>query len=484
MFNKMKRRPHRRAMAAAAIAAINVAVISAVAASAVAAPIAAAPSGAQAALPATATFGATNDAYVAQNAPTTNYGAETTLTATAAPGARKIVYLSFRVDTVPAGATGITATLTLHRTTHHLPADVSAWTVPNAQWSEGTINYNNAPPLGSSLGTVHPDSSSSTVTFPASNVTAGSRVYAYALTTSVANDSARFWSKESTSGPYPTLTVQYTPPDPMWIGATVTTPDKSIQSFDAANSAIGPLRYRRCFDPNLPATFQESCARDDAAHGYHSFVSWKPPKGDFVGAANGAYDTAVIRWAKSVPATGVYATAFHEPENDMTGPQFVAMQCHLYQVVKTANPSIRWGSVYMAYWWDPARLPTIGGAAAWWVGSSCADFTGVDTYAANPTTLTSRSPFRGWYDFMLDKGTPMLIVEYGQGMVPFGTTPDPAKLAARAATINADAAWLRGQGVIKMWLYWDGTGKKGDWNLTDPASQKAWRDVAAAGRVS
>jgi hypothetical protein len=112
---------------------------------------------------------------------------------------------------VPAGASGVTATLKLNRTLHHLPANVSAWRVPTTSWSENSLNYNTAPPLGATLGTVYPTSTSSAVTFAASNVTGGSRFYAFALTTSVTNDTARFWSDESTSGPQPTLTVTYTP---------------------------------------------------------------------------------------------------------------------------------------------------------------------------------------------------------------------------------------------------------------------------------
>ncbi|MFN2502640.1 MAG: DNRLRE domain-containing protein [Acidimicrobiales bacterium] len=468
---RMKNRRHRLTLLGMVVCALGLVVVTTDAA--------------RAASVVTATFETTDDAHVAENAPSTNYGGGTVLTATGARGARKVIYLRFNVTGVPSGATGVSANLKLSRTAHHLPANVTGRKVVDTAWSESTVTYDNAPPLGGGLGTVYLDRTSSTVSFAATDVTGGSRVYSYALTTSVANDTARFWSGESGSGPRPTLTVRYTPPDPMWIGATVNRPDASVGSFDVANDTIGPLRYRRCFNPVLPKTFQDSCARHDAAHGYRSFVSWKPPGGDFVGAARGAYDTAVTEWARSVPPhSDVYATAFHEPENDMTGPQFVAMQCHLYRVVKAANPSIRWGPVYMSYWWEPGRLASKGGAGSWWVGSDCADFTGVDTYADKPAPLSGDSEFRGWYDYMLDKGEPMLIVEYGQYAVGDSEVPDPAKYAARARTIRTDAAWLRDQGVIRMWLYWDGAGEKGDWSLTDSGSQGAWREVAAGGRVS
>lgn len=244
-------------------------------------------------------------------------------------------------------------------------------------------------------------------------------------------------------------------------------------TFNTQNAFIGPLQFRRSFNSSLPATFQQSSAKDDAANGFHSFVSWKPPGGDYIGAAAGNYDAAVTAWAQSVPTTGVYATAFHEPENDMTGPQFVAMQRHLYTVVKAANPSIQWGPIYMSYWWQPTRLASIGGAAAWWVGSEYSDFTAVDNYSVNPLALKSDPEFMSWYNFMLDKGEPLIITEYGQYAIPPGGVADPAQQVKRATIIRADAQWITDQSKISMWLYWNGTGAQGDWSLTDADSRLA-----------
>ncbi len=245
------------------------------------------------------------------------------------------------------------------------------------------------------------------------------------------------------------------------------------------------MKFRRSFNTSLPASFAQSSAKDDARYGYRSFVSWKPPGGDYVGAAAGRYDAAVAAWARSVPRTGVYATTFHEPENDMSAAQFVAMHRRLYTVVKTANSTIQWGPVYMSYWWQPARLASIGGAEAWWVGSDRADFTAVDNYSTpNPVQLSNDPQFMTWYNAMLNKGKPMLITEYGQYSIRPGYSVDPAMQAKRAQTIAADAAWIKSQGRITMWLYWNGTGAQGNWTLTDAASRQAWKDVAAAGRQS
>ena len=211
-------------------------------------------------------------------------------------------------------------------------------------------------------------------------------------------------------------------------------------------------------------------------------MSWKPPGGDFRGAAAGRYDQEIRAWARSVPGTGVYATAFHEPENDMTSSQFVALQRHLYTVVKQANPTIHWGPVYMAYWWDPGHdRHYVGDPRAWWPGDEYADFAGLDWYSPDPTPMTQSPSFSNWYDVMVAGGKPLLITEYGQYAVRPGARPDPALEARRADAIRVDARWILTHAAIRMWMYWQGVGAQGDWRMQDQASRAAWRAVAASG---
>jgi hypothetical protein len=214
----------------------------------------------------------------------------------------------------------------------------------------------------------------------------------------------------------------------------------------------------------------------------HSFVSWKPPGHDYRAVAEGKFDEQVRAWARSVPRTGVFATAFHEPENNMTGPEFVALQRHLYRVVKAANPTIRWGPVYMAYWWDPEQPDHwIGDPEEWWPGEEFADFVAVDWYAVDPTPMTESRSFATWYRFAEPTGLPLFIAEYGQYMRRPGEGSDPAKARARAEAIRQDARWIRDHPRISMWIYWQGTDRNGDWRLHDEESRRAWREVAAAG---
>lgn len=256
---------------------------------------------------------------------------------------------------------------------------------------------------------------------------------------------------------------------------------KGTEAFLEARDALGPLSIHRTFDQVLPSSFEESSAASDPAAGVRSFVSWKPPGGDHAAVARGEYDEEVAAWARSLPG-GIHATAFHEPENDMTGAQFVAMQRHLYRVVKEANPEVRWGPVYMAYWWDPAKPEHyVGDPRAWWPGSGYADFAGLDWYGTEPRPMTSSPSFLHWYETMLPTGLPLLITEYGQYALRPGDDADPRLQQLRAEAIRADAAWIRDHPRIRMWMYWQDDGRQGDWRMTDEASQNAWRAVAEHG---
>jgi hypothetical protein len=274
--------------------------------------------------------------------------------------------------------------------------------------------------------------------------------------------------------------------DCLAVGAAVNAPGQvdgpDLELFSKADEVLGPLTVRRSFDTALPHGHWTSAASGDADAGIRSFVSWKPPHGDVPGTTAGRYDEEIAAWARSVPRTGVFATSFHEPENDMGAAEFVAFQRHVYGVVKSANPTIHWGPVYMAYWWDPATPSHwVGNPKAWWPGDGYADFAAVDWYAPDPRPMTTSPSFRTWYRVMARTGVPLYITEYGQYAVPSGQRSDPAKEQARAAAIREDAAWIADHPKIRMWIYWQATGIQGDWRLRDPAGRKAWREVAASG---
>jgi hypothetical protein len=270
------------------------------------------------------------------------------------------------------------------------------------------------------------------------------------------------------------------------VGAAVNVPGGAdapgTSSFEEARAELGRLTIRRSFDPTLPSSFRDSAAAEDARLEVRSFVSWKPPGGDVQGVIAGRYDPQIVAWAESVPRTGVFATSIHEPENDMAAEEFVAYQRHVYPLVKSANPTIRWGPVYMAYWWDPGQPDHyVGDPLAWWPGDEYADFAALDWYGADPTPMTTSPSFSHWYKTMERTGKPLYITEYGQYVIAPGETPRPELQRARAAAIRQDAAWIARHPRIAMWIYWQGFGPRGDWRMHDPASEKAWRQVADLG---
>jgi hypothetical protein len=259
-------------------------------------------------------------------------------------------------------------------------------------------------------------------------------------------------------------------------------PSAGLTLFQQVDRQIGPLSMRRSFDPVLPPSFATSSAAGDPKAGLRSFVSWKPPNGDHRGAAAGRYDRQITAWAKSVPRTGVYATAFHEPENDMKAAAYLAFERHVYTVVKAANPTIRFGPVYMAYWWDPAQPQHyIGNPAAWWPGKQYADFVGLDWYGADPTPMTTSASFLNWYRFAEPTGLPLVIPEYGQYNRPLDEPPDKAKERARVQAIRKDAAFILAHPAFRAWLYWEGGDGTTEYRLQDAASQAEWRRVAGSG---
>jgi len=89
----------------------------------------------------------TGDAYTNSTTPTTNYGAKTLLDVDAAS---QISYIQFDLSSIPAGASVSQATLKLYVNSVVTAGSFSVDYV-NGSWSEGTIDYSNAPALGASI---------------------------------------------------------------------------------------------------------------------------------------------------------------------------------------------------------------------------------------------------------------------------------------------------------------------------------------------
>jgi len=272
------------------------------------------------------------------------------------------------------------------------------------------------------------------------------------------------------------IDAQEPEPAPLMVGAACNVPSgPSLVNFHTADQQIGPLTVRRSF-PKLETIANQ--VKADKASGYDSFTSLKPPVTD---AQYGA-----LRLLSG------YFTERHEPENDVTADEFTARLDHVYGAVKPTNPDLRVGPVYMTYWWKDLKAgvgkfsPSTRDS---WLPDRF-DFLGCDNYNIKPLPLDSDPQWLNWFGWALPiakaTGKPIYIVEYGAGAITPGMT-DVARTAMekrRAEVIAQDHAYLAQYREVRMWLYWNGTGAAGDWSLRDTASQRAWRDVAAAGRTA
>jgi hypothetical protein len=87
------------------------------------------------------------DAYVYQSSPTNNYGTSNLLRADGSPIMRS--YLRFNIQ----GITGAVTRVTLRVYANSASSSgYNIGNVANNTWMESTINYNNAPAIGSSVG--------------------------------------------------------------------------------------------------------------------------------------------------------------------------------------------------------------------------------------------------------------------------------------------------------------------------------------------
>jgi uncharacterized delta-60 repeat protein len=125
------------------------------------------------------TFVPLADAYVNAGSPTANYGASTTLRADASPDLHS--YLRFDVQ----GLSGAVTKATL-RVYANSPSSLGciASRVDDNTWTEATINYNNAPAVGSALGSSGAFGGAEWITIDVTAYLTGNGSYNLALTTS------------------------------------------------------------------------------------------------------------------------------------------------------------------------------------------------------------------------------------------------------------------------------------------------------------
>jgi hypothetical protein len=144
------------------------------------------------------------DSYVNETSSTTNYGSLSTLRADNSPIVRS--YLRFNVQGLSSSVTR--ATLRVFANTAS-SVGCSANSLSNNTWTESTINYNNAPPLGSVIGSTGPFGAGVWINIDVTGYVTGNGTYNLGLTTS-SNTAISFASRQA-GATAPQLIVETTP---------------------------------------------------------------------------------------------------------------------------------------------------------------------------------------------------------------------------------------------------------------------------------
>jgi hypothetical protein len=124
------------------------------------------------------TFTPVADSYVNADSPTTNYGSLTTLRIDGSPIVRS--YLRFDVQGLSGTATRATLRILANSAS---TSSCAANGVSDNTWTESTINYNNAPPIGSTLGSSSPIVTGQWITIDVTAYITGNGTYNLALST-------------------------------------------------------------------------------------------------------------------------------------------------------------------------------------------------------------------------------------------------------------------------------------------------------------
>jgi hypothetical protein len=151
----------------------------------------------------------TDDAYVDQTNPATNYGSATTLVNDNTTNAVKRSWFKFKIPALPAHArvTSATVSLTAQNSPSGVTANIKSST--NTSWTQGSLTWSNAPTYNTAaISNAAPAPVvAGTETFNVTPAVTGSGTYSFVVTQSQAT--ATNWASKESSTP-PTLSINWT----------------------------------------------------------------------------------------------------------------------------------------------------------------------------------------------------------------------------------------------------------------------------------
>lgn len=410
-----------------------------------------------------------HDSFSTSTNPSVSRDTAERLVARTRDGVVKSSYLMFEVTRADLGAGPVLGAKLLLEPLERLSVPASLRLVSNTAWSTRTLTYDNAPPMGASVGTVNAGSAA-TRWLDVGAVVEGPGTYSFGLTTE--RGKARFFSSETdapptllvrmgeapateeptaepsdtptpgetknppateTPKPSPSTTITSTKPeveptggtgqcaerfpgDPcagsMYYGASVEGGDpRTLES----QVGTGLTLFRSYMQPSTPASKFVSRAAADVAAGRIPLISTKVP-GTWADVAAGKQDPWLTERINALATVNgpVWLTLHHEPRGDGDPADWVRMQQHARTLIDQHADNI--ALVGILNGWDFMVKGGNPGAYNHPVGTGV-DIMGFDSY--NPWSPTNGEKWKSAADTLApsltirDWGYATLIGEHG-----------------------------------------------------------------------
>ncbi|MCY1137204.1 hypothetical protein OWR29_04275 [Actinoplanes sp. Pm04-4] len=280
------------------------------------------------------------------------------------------------------------------------------------------------------------------------------------------------------------------------VGATTSAADvvgsgNTCAGFLDERTHLGNLGIRRVFASagQLPPADALTCHNTYGATLWYSFKTSCTP----TAVAAGTCDSEIQNIAAAMPADS-YLTYNHEPENDMTGVQFVAAFQRVYAIAKTVNPNVNVVPIYMSYQWRSGSTRVTNNGTGgdneirdWIVPAASADAYGFDLYwqastrgsePDDPVSVGADPRMIRWYNAFSTQGRPLTLPEWG-------IDDDQGTRASRGPAIRASRTWLTARNfrIISYWQldnWYLGATSVPAGSYLDPDGVAAYQELVAA----